>query len=218
MSKNILKYIGNQVSVHVSGGNQFNGILTDLGQDILVLYNGRQFLYIPLSHIHQIQLNINTEEHVNQPTEAFLTEEMDPVTFQKVLNNAKNFSTEIAVVGSETFHGVIKNVYNDYFTFYSPIYKLMYIPINHLKWLIPYAKGTTPYTMTNADPPNIPLLHTLEEQLRTEIGKLVVFDGGEDPFKIGLLKNVEQSIVELTIASGEAVFLTIDHIKSVQLP
>ncbi|GAA3321424.1 hypothetical protein GCM10020331_037210 [Ectobacillus funiculus] len=100
----------------------------------------------------------------------------------------------------------------------------MLISLQHLKWLIPYnLKKTPPYTLSNEKLPVIPaaapLLRSFEEQVKKKWeGELVVFDIGEDPAKIGLVKKVRDSIIELVIAGGETVYLKLSHIKSAHVP
>ena len=43
----------------------------------------------------------------------------------------------------------ITGIMNNYFVFQSPVYKTMYISLNHLKWLIPYAQNDKPYGLDN---------------------------------------------------------------------
>jgi hypothetical protein len=227
--------LGKRVHVLISGNKSFRGELTDLGEDILVLFDGQQFVYvyIPLLHVHRINhSNIdedtNNPSHfslakdINHPSEPSLAEEMESISYRSILENAKGRFIEIYVTGNKSFHGYITNVLSDYFVFYSPVYKVMFIPFHHLKWLTPYNRSITPYTLSNeklpVNPSNVPFLRSLEEQLKTLEGKLVVFDGGEDPMKIGLLKKVKDNLVELAIANGESVYLTLTHIKSVHTP
>lgn len=214
--------MGKQVCLKISGEDQFFGILTDLGQDILVLYNGEYFLYIPLLHVHRISRNNDMNSHVEKPSVSSIEEDVESISYRKMLTNAKGTFSEIYVTGNVSFHGYITSVLNDYFAFYSPVYKMMYISLNHLKWLIPYNQNTTPYTLSNehlpVNPPNIPLLRSFEDQLQKLTGRLVVFDVGENPLKIGLLNKVNNNFVELVVASGDIVYLKINHIKSVQIP
>jgi hypothetical protein len=214
--------LGKQVSVQLSGNHSFKGILTDVAQDILVLYDGQQFFYIPWIHVHRLQLSSTLDEQINQPSETSLAEEIESISYRKILTNAKGIFTEIYVTGNLSFHGYITNVLADYFVFYSPVFKIMFISLHHLKWLTPYNKSITPYTLSNenlpVNPSNVPLLRSLVDQLKKAEGKLVVFDGGGDPMKIGLLKKVENKQVQLAIAGGEIVYLNPAHIKSVHLP
>ncbi|WP_108670133.1 DUF2642 domain-containing protein [Peribacillus acanthi] len=214
--------MGKQVSILLSGKTSFKGVLTDLGQDILVLYNGNQFIYIPFLHVHRIKKTIDKNEFVSNPTESAFPDEMDAISYRKILTNAKGTFSEIYVTGNLTFHGYITSVLNDYFVFYSPVYKTMFISMSHLKWLTPYNQTITPYSLSNeslpVNPSSVPLQRSLEEQLKREVGKLVVFDAGSDPMKIGKLLNVNNNLVELALANGDTVYLKLSHIKSIHLP
>ena len=98
----------------------------------------------------------------------------------------------------------------------------MFISLNHLKWLTPYQTNITPYTLGNevlpVKPTNIPLQRSLEEQLKKFEGQLVVFDLGDHPMKIGLLKQVQNNIIELVTADGKSIFWKIMHVKTIHLP
>lgn len=218
---NVTKLIGKQIYVQISGKDSFNGILTDVGKDIIVLFNGERYFYIPLVSTHRIQLNIDKDEQVTQPSESSFATQLEALSYHGVLNNAKGMYTEIYVTGNVSYHGYITGVNNDYFTFYSPVYKLMYISIHHLKWLATYNQNNTPYTLSKENLPAlpmvIPLQKSLEEQLKQVAGSLVVFDGGIDPMKIGLLKKVDKNLIELAIASGETIILNLSHVKSVHM-
>ena len=215
----IQQLVGEQVTVWLSGKTIFHGILTDMGSDIIVLFNGEQYIYIPLMHVHSINKNKEPEDYVTQPTGSSIVEEMDSISYRKTLTYAKGTFVEIYVTGNLTFHGYITNVLNDYFVFYSPIFKQMFISLSHLKWLSPYHKHIAPYNLSQekfpVNPSNIPILRSLEDQLKREIGKLVVFDGGSNPLKIGLLSNIEQNLIEIIVANGDALYLNLDHIKSI---
>jgi len=98
----------------------------------------------------------------------------------------------------------------------------MFISLSHLKWLAPYHQNMTPYTLSHSSlpvlPNTMPMQRSLAEQLKKHEGELIVFDGGSNPMKIGLLKKVDNSIAELSIANGESIFLQLQHIKSVHMP
>ncbi|MFL0499078.1 DUF2642 domain-containing protein [Priestia megaterium] len=218
---NVMKLLGKQIEVQISGKDLFEGLLIDFGQDIFVLFNGQHFVYIPLLHIHSIKLSDKKNQIIDSPTEQSFTEEIESISYRKVLINAKGIFIEIYVTGNISFHGYILNVLNDYLVFYSPVYKIIFIPLNHLKWLTPYNHNVTPYTLDNktlpVKPTNITFSRTLEEQLKKLEGELVLFDGGKDPMKVGLLKEIENNLIKLVIANGETVFLKQNHIKSVHL-
>ncbi|MFJ5624256.1 DUF2642 domain-containing protein [Peribacillus loiseleuriae] len=219
---NMTELIGNNVYIELTKKSYFKGILTDVGSDILVLYDGQKFFYIPWLHVRSLQLNSNTNDQIDNPIESSLAEETESISYRKILTNAKGMFTEISVIGNLSFHGYVLSVLSDYFVFYSPVFNTMYISLSHLKWITPYNKNITPYTLSNTslpvNPSNTPLLRSFEDQLKKVEGKLVVIDGGGDPMKIGLLKNVKNNLLEIAIASGETVYLKLTHVKSLHLP
>ncbi|WHY55559.1 DUF2642 domain-containing protein [Peribacillus simplex] len=214
--------LGKQIDVQISGKKTFKGILTDLSTDILVLFNGQQFLYFPMLHVHRFNLSTEIDNEIKNPMESPMMEDMASISYRKTLMNAKGVFSAIHVAGHIPLHGYITNVFNDYFAFYSPVYKMMYVSLHHLKWLTPYNQNATPYTLSKesfpVNPSDIPMLRSLEDQLKKNAGKLVVFDGGEDPMKIGMLKKAENNLVELKTANGDHVFLKLSHIKTVYMP
>ncbi len=221
--KNIQNLMGQKIELEVSGKTIFHGILVDLGQDILVLFNGKDYFYIPLLHVHNLRVNSLIElEFDGDHTVSPINEDQATISYRKTLMNAKGLFVEIFVTGNKSIHGYVTNVLNDYFSFYSPVYKTMLISLNHLKWLTPYQTNITPYTLgTNelpVKPVSITLQRSLEDQLKKMEGNLVVFDIGDHPLKIGLLKQVQDNIAELIIASGETVFWKISHLKSIHTP
>ncbi|WP_316572418.1 DUF2642 domain-containing protein [Neobacillus sp. YIM B06451] len=221
--KNVLALKGQKIEIEISGKTLFQGILIDIGQDIIVLFNGKDYLYIPFSHIHNLRPDDQIElEFEGEPPEMPIFEETKSVSYRKTLTNAKGKFVEIFVTGNKSIHGYILSVLNDYFVFYSPIYKTMLISLNHLKWLTPYQTNSTPYTLPNEElpvkPVSIPLQRSFEEQLKKLEGKLVVFDLGDHPKKIGLLKLIHENIAELNIASGETIYWKVPHIKMIHWP
>lgn len=223
--KNIQSLIGQKVELEVSGRTIFQGILVDVGQDIIVLFNGKDYFYIPFLHVHSVRANPLIELEFNEAQEMVVSpinEDQSAISYRKTLTNAKGRFVEIFVTGNKSVHGYVTNVLNDYFVFYSPVYKTMYISLNHLKWLTPYQSNVTPYTLGNEElpvkPVNTPLQRSLEEQLKKIEGNLVVFDLGDHPLKIGLLKQVQNNIVQLITASGETIYWKIPHLKSIHMP
>ena len=221
--KKLQNLIGQKVELEVSGKVIFQGILKDIGQDILVLFNGMDYFYITLLHVHNLRVNdlIELETNGNDPISP-INDEHTAISYRKTLLNAKGRFVEIFVTGNKSLHGYVTNVMNDYFSFYSPIYKTMLISLNHLKWLTPYQTDLTPYTLDTkalpVKPLGITLQRSLEEQIKKMEGNLVVFDIGDHPFKIGLLKLIQDNIAELVVASGETVFWKVSHLKSIHTP
>ncbi|RFU66188.1 DUF2642 domain-containing protein [Peribacillus saganii] len=215
-------FLGKDVEVEISGKTYFSGILIDMGLDILVLFNGRKYLYIPLLHLHNIKEREvrGHEEQTEKPTNTMpFQNEKETISYRKILTNAKGQFVEIFVTGNMSIHGYITNVLNDYIVFYSPVFKTLCISMQHLKWLTPYTNNLTPYTLNNADlpvvPANMPLARSFEEQLKKFEGHLLVFDLGHDPNKVGLLKNINNNIAELVNAEGKTIFWKLMHLKTV---
>jgi hypothetical protein len=212
-----------EVLVEITGKTYFTGILVDIGLDIMVIYNGQQFLYIPIMHMHNIKLNLEPEITSDVPGETPIQKSIDSgLSYRKILNNAKGRFLEIFVTGNRSIHGYITSVTNDYIAFYSPVYKTVLISMQHLKWFTPYSSQLTPYTLSNESlpvvPSMIPLARSFDEQLQKYKGKLVVFDLGDDPNKVGLLKEINNNIIHLINATGESIFWKQYHLKTVHLP
>ena len=220
--KNLL---GKEVEIEISGRTNFTGLLIDSGLDIIVLFDGHNYLYIPLMHLHNIsERTLKTNpEIIEKPTfDMPFQNEKETISYRKILNNAKGQFLEIFVTGNRSIHGYITSVLNDYIVFYSPVYKNVFVSMQHLKWLIPYSNALTPYTLSNTVlpvvPSSIPLARSFEEQLKKYEGKLLVFDLGDNPSKVGLVKNISNNIVNLTTAGGQTVFWKLMHLKTVHMP
>jgi hypothetical protein len=223
--KGIKEYLGQEVELEVTGKTIFAGILIDVGLDILVIYTGQHYIYIPLLHLHNIkEREITSEEEItSQPTGATpLQIDQESISYRKILTNAKGQFLEVFVTGNKSLHGYITSVLNDYIVFYSPVYKTVFISMQHLKWLIPYSSKLTPYTLSNAKlpvvPTTIPLARSFEEQLKKYEGQLLVFDLGDNPNKIGLMKTINNNIIELITAAGQSIHWKLMHLKTVHLP
>jgi hypothetical protein len=212
--------VGKQVNIKMVGKDAVNGILKDFGDDILVVYNGQQFLYIPLEHVDRIQMNPNKDEFVEQPAEVTPGIMLEDISFQKMIINAIGLYLEISIGGGLSFHGWITKMLNDYYVFQTPMYGPLYVSCKHTKWLIPHTQTRNPYSLPTQpiNPSGAPLLANFREQLQQEIGKLVILDGGKDSLKMGMLKNVANGTIELVVANGDTAYLNLQHVKSIQLP
>jgi small nuclear ribonucleoprotein (snRNP)-like protein len=216
-------FVGQQVIVEISGNNICAGKLIDLGLDIMVMLNEQQFYYIPLVHVQNVKLKSETSRGADIPTvEMPIDYQVDSLSFRKILNTAKGRFVEIYVTGNKTIHGYLTSIMNDYFVFYSPVYKAMFVSMNHLKWLIPYQSNLTPFSLNNQFLPmstiNITLSRTFEEQCKKLEGKLVVFDLGDNTNKIGLLQKADSDFIQLINASGDNVLWNLHHLKTVYTP
>ncbi|MGP4080793.1 DUF2642 domain-containing protein [Pseudalkalibacillus sp. R45] len=216
-------YVGETVELTLSGKIKLKGILIDTGSNIVVIFDGKDYLYVPLVHVHHLHFNCEDEEEIAEPKEVPMwNEEEDTISLRKILNNAKGIFTEIFVTSNQSVHGYVMNVMNDYFTFFSPVHKTLYIPLQHLKWLIPYNHQHRPYSLDSTElpltPANVPSSRTFEEQCKRHIGKVTVFDLGMHPNKIGKLVNIENGQLEVVIARNQTIYVNIQHIKTVQFP
>jgi hypothetical protein len=216
------KLIGKEIELEISAKTFFKGILIDVGLDILVLYDGKKYLYIPLLHLHNIKQVVTDPETEQPQQDTPLQQENEVISYRKILTNAKGQFVEIFVTGNKSIHGYITSVLNDYIVFYSPVYKSLFISMQHLKWLTPYSSQLTPYTLSPEDLPvvpcSIPLNRSFEEQVKKFVGQLVIFDIGEHPNKIGLLKDVSNNIVELVTSNGSTIHWKIMHLKTFHFP
>lgn len=217
------QFVGQQVIVEISGNNNCMGKIIDLGLDIMVVVNKQQFYYIPLVNVQNVRLNSESSMETELISDEMpIDYQEDSLSFRKILNNAKGRFVEIYVTGNKTIHGYLTSIMNDYFVFYSPVYKAIFVSMNHLKWLIPYHAHLTPYSLNNQslplNPINVSLSRTFEGQCEKLKGNLVVFDFGDNTKKIGLLHKVENGSVELINANGDKVIWNLQHLKTVYTP
>jgi len=218
--KHLSHYIGEQVVVEISGHKQKIGILIEIGSDIIVLYTKEgDFYYMPIFHIQKVKIpRVDETEQITNPGNTPINTYTDEISLRKIVNNAKGLFVELYVTSKNSIHGYVTNLMNDYIVFYSPVFKTMFIPFQHLKWLIPYNQNQTPYGLDKqkfpVNPSSITLARTFEEQVKKLQGQMVVFDLGEDKDKIGQLKSVKDNIIELVTAREETVFSNTRHIKT----
>jgi len=214
---------GKYFEIEISGGSNQKGELVDYGLDILVLHNqaGNSFIYIPTIHIQKMKQG-KKEEEVQIQEKGDNPLEMDAISFRKILMAAKGMFIQINVTGKKTIHGYLTSIMNDYFVFHSPVFKTMYISMNHVKWLIPYPPNATPYSLSQEQisllPYTSPLSRSFEEQIKKHENQLVILDGGTDTDKIGLIDQVHDRVITLINAERETIYLNIEHIKSIQFP
>jgi hypothetical protein len=216
------KYLNQPVSLHISGSRgHLKGTLIDIGNDILVLHNGTQFLYIPILHMQQLTKCPDDETDFGPPPNPPL-EGTSELSYRKVLMSAKGMFSEVYITGNQSVHGYVTSIMNDFFVFYSPMYRSLYVSMKHLKILIPYDDQTTPYSLEQEKFPVNPmpasLSRTFDQQLKKFEGEFVVLDLGEHHGKIGLLKSVSGNLVELVTADGASTFIHLDHVKTIHKP
>lgn len=221
MNKLIQNLVGDVIQIEVSGKKVINGIIIDLGSDILVLYNGIDYLYIPIVHVKNIR-SVDKKEYEHDiiaPIESPSINLEGNLSLRKALTLSKGMFLEIYISGDQPLHGYITGIMNNYFVFYSPIYKTMYITLNHLKWIIPYSNNQRPYGLSNQSLPFQPTNHTLARTFDIQVEKLkdevVVFNIGENNNAIGKINRIEENVIELQTAKEDLLYLNLQHIKTI---
>jgi hypothetical protein len=215
--------IGEIVDVEISGRKCITGSIIDSGLDILVVYSEQQFFYIPLVHVQKITSSSDNSSNTTNPPEFPIDNQEGAISYRKILINAKGQFLEVYVTGNKAIHGYLTSIMNDYFVFHSPVYKSMYVSINHVKWIIPYPVNSMPYSLDRKSIPYTAspttLSRTFKEQCKKLQGSLVAFDMGDDPNKIGLLHSVDDAnnMLELITANGAKIYWNLQHLKSVNV-
>ncbi|PLS09464.1 DUF2642 domain-containing protein [Neobacillus cucumis] len=219
MKENIGKYI----KLEISGKKYIYGLLVDVGSDLWVIFNGNDYLYIPTIHIQNWQFlkqyEIDEITFNDEPTPIYNHNE--EISLRKTLTAAKGIFTEIYVTSNQALHGYIISIMNNYFVFYSPIYKTMFISLNHLKWLIPYTNNQRPYGLSNASlpvsPSSLTFARSFEVQIEKLIGELIVFNIGENENVIGKIQSIKNNFVELIGAKEDPIYINFQHIKTIHM-
>jgi hypothetical protein len=197
------------------------GKLVDQSADLVVLYDGMRFMYVPLVHIEQLTRcppPARMPEDIPEPP-------LDPaidLSYRKVLLNAKGVFSELYVAGSQTIHGYVTSVMNDFFVFNSPMYRSLYVSMRHLKILAPFDPLKMPYALEQIKfpvyPMAAPLARTFDQQLKKFEKEFIILDLGDQPRKTGLLKTVDNNLLELVAADGTSTYVHLDHVKTMHRP
>lgn len=222
MNKILQGLIQENLQIEIFGKKMIHGTLIDVGSNIIVVFNGTDYIYVPIYHIQNFQIDDNNEYSLtlgNEQTGLILEEsKKENLTIRKVLTQAKGMFVEIYVTSGSPLHGYITSIMNNYFVFHSPIYKNMYITLKHLKWLIPYSTNERPYQLPDyyfsVQTKDVSLARTFEVQVEKFIGKMVIFDIGDKEYHIGKINNIEEQIVEIQPARGKPIYLNLHHIKT----
>ncbi|RUL56856.1 DUF2642 domain-containing protein [Lysinibacillus antri] len=220
MNKIFSQFKQETIKVDLAGKSYFRGSLIDSSKEILVLFDGKDFIYIPMIHVENITVAQNEGENIQMPLTlpSFLeADNQKELTLDEMLTQSQGIYTEIYVANRQPIHGLIDTVMSDYFIFHSPIYKTIYISKQHLKWLIPYPEQKKPYDHSTVDlqmgSKNSRVSH-FEALIASMVNKLVIFNLGEHTHHIGKLVQIHGKMVELRTARGNTVLLNIQHIKS----
>lgn len=219
MKSFLRKLIGEKISMQLPGKRMVAGMLIDVGSDVIVIFDGKDYLYLPIVHIQNIRKLEANEHDISAPNGTPHIEHDDELSLRKVLNSGKGIFTEIYITGNQPIPGYISSVMNNYFVFYSPVYKTMLISLNHLKWMIPYTANQRPYSLSNQqlpmNPVNISLARTFEVQIEKMIDELVVLNIGENANLIGKINSLQNNFIELITAREEQIYLNMQHVKTV---
>lgn len=215
--------IGKTIEIEISGQIHRPGILIDYGSDIVVLFDGANYQYIPLGHIRNVRLASkslpNAPEFIYEPADKSLEDEL---SYRKILIESIGMFLQVYVSANQSVYGYITNVLTDYVVFQSVVNKTSYISMFHLKWLIPYPDNKTPYSLSKEAslfaPSQAQFAETFEEQLKNLEGNLVVIDGGTSTDKIGLLKTIQNHTAEIMTADNKKLYWNIHHIKMASFP
>lgn len=212
------------VMVNLVGDQFFKGKIIDSSSHMIILFNGENFIYIPFRHVKDIKNEeAETENKIVKPADfpSIISNSLNVnLTLEGALHKARGMYTEISVVSKKPLYGTVGEVLNDYFVFYSPIYKTMYIPIIHLKWLIPYIHGEEPYGLSKNNYKmsisDRQYKQYFSMQFAELIGRLVVINVGDKVPDIGKVETIHNNIVELRTAK-ENLYINMDHIQTIHV-
>ncbi|MER2029685.1 MAG: hypothetical protein ABS903_11020 [Solibacillus sp.] len=209
------------VTVSLIGDQLFKGIIFDSGSDIIVLFNGENFIYIPVSHIEYIVAETPDTEFAVPSDSPIIPLDINKknLTFESILKEAKGINQEICIINKKYLFGTVLEVMDDYLVFFSPVYKRTYIPINHIKWLIPYTPNERPYGLSEAEfswkQADEGFEANFEKQLAVLLNKLIVLNMGEKTHHIGKVKSINGKMLELKTAKEKRTYVNIEHIQTI---
>ena len=210
------QYVGQLIAIELAANKLITGKLVEYGTNILVVFNGQYFFYIPVEHIICISKPDFTEDEIINIVPSPIKEDIDKMSLNKILDNAKGKFVEMYVTGNQSIYGFITQIQKDYFAFYSPVLKTILISTAHLKWIIPHL-DKTPYSVDEKPlqlPSNFTLADTFEKQLKRLPGEVVFLDLGKKPTNVGLIKKIENDFVEIITVDGQTRYLNFAHIKT----
>lgn len=203
------------IELELSGGKVLRGNVIEKSAEIIVLFDGEQYMYILTDHIQQMQLVDTNDDMFQQPTNQVIAQPSSELSLANILTQAIGKQLEIYVTGNQSLYGTILEIKTDYIVFYTPIYKTIYISTKHLKWLVPYLQPFQLYGLASIDvPESLVVANTLRQQIAMMKDQLIIINNGEKWSYIGKLVQVKERMIELRTAKS-TVFVNIDHIKTV---
>ncbi|MBA4532872.1 DUF2642 domain-containing protein [Brevibacillus halotolerans] len=217
----ISPFLNQFVEVTLPENNKVVGQVMDQGIDILVLYEGTRYIYVPWIHVKSIKQISSDLVNPFELQESPILLNKEALSYRNILNKAKGLFLEINVTGSHSLHGYVTTILNNYLVFYSPVFKTMFISLHHVKWLIPYSRSFTPFSLSNhhlqIKASQIPLSRSFEEQMKRLEGELIILDTGDDPHKIGIVSRLDNNLLELISMTGDRTTWNVQHIKTIHL-
>ncbi|MGG3451145.1 hypothetical protein [Domibacillus aminovorans] len=215
-------YVGEFIHLELVGKKEVSGVLIDFGSDVLVLRKQDEFYYIPLIHIREIRLLSKEEADSFTQFDAITAPPLaDKLSLIEILRAAeKGIFVELNVTAHQPVHGHITHVMNDYIVFFSPVYQTMIIPLQHIKWLIPYPASSHPYGFSQSirQEPNAPVklfARTLDKQIESMQGAFITCNIGDKESMSGKLIHKETNFLDLMTVKEQDVHVNVHHIKAI---
>lgn len=213
----LVSMVGKTVELDITGSNRHIGILIDVGTDVVVIYDGDNYLYVPGGHIRNVRLSPISIHNLQESEYEHVQSEND-LTYHKILLESQGMLCKISLSKTFALFGYVTHVHQDYFVFSSPVHHTLFIPNFHLKWLIPYPDIVTPFTLPQnshqTQPSPVKQARTFEEHMKRMIGSIVAFDLGTNPEMVGYLQNVRNQTAELVSANQKRYYWHLHHIKT----
>ncbi|WLV23713.1 DUF2642 domain-containing protein [Aciduricibacillus chroicocephali] len=224
MNSKMQGLLNETVNLEVTGKMDLEGTIIDIGSDTLVVYDGNDYLYIPVTHIQNLTFNNDNDNEIGCPADSPCIDSENingEFSLKRILMKAVNMFTEVAVIGEQSLYGYITNVKDDYLVFHSPVHKTIYILLDHLKWLIPHPDHGQLYGFANESFLNqsvdTQLASTFENLITEAKGEFVVVNMGESVNHIGKIKSIEGGFIEVQPARASSMYVNMHHIKTLQI-
>lgn len=224
MSEIIQGFVNEVIHLEIAGNQVISGRLIDVEPEVIVLFNGADFVYVALDHVQKFKGKQKDDTEIEIPDNfpIMVNEQViETTSLRETLLQAKDKFTEIYVCGSRSVHGVVTKVMKDYVVFESPVYKTMFLSLDHIKWLIPFkqdeeifGEDTTSFLVKSA---NEQLQDTLKEQFESWTNRIVVVNTEGPKSQIGKVIAVEPRMIELQGVKNQSIYANLQHIKTVHL-
>ncbi|MBJ6363862.1 DUF2642 domain-containing protein [Paenibacillus sp. GCM10012307] len=220
--------MGRRVELKLGGlAAAIEGTVAGWGQDILVLFNGYRYIYVPFRHVEQLAPGTyETETKIDAAEPVYSKEGAihgNQPSCRKILTAARGVFSEIYFASGRPVHGYVSSVMNDYFIFCTPVHHTVAVSLQHLKYMSPYAPdASAPYNLSPGKlaprPSPVTLARTFNVQLRKLEGELIVLNMGLLPSDTGVLAAAGEQMLELTGEAGGRSFIAYEQVQSVHVP